>query len=206
MRPTEDPADYGLSAAQYAKVSAFMDAACVTLPLFYRPDCCIAATAIACDVLGGWLHMKLRPLAVQIEIANPAIVAQGRWPADQEEYRRWQTEYGAWWVSLGDPAAEGPGWSGHLVAVVYGTAVIDLSLPQASRPAKGIVLPAVLFEAGPGFLEGQARDLGVNGSLLVYRARPDDRSYASAPDWQDARRRAPAVRAIRDRMRAALRP
>jgi hypothetical protein len=196
----------GLSPWQYDKVAAFMDAAGRHLPRHYRPDCCIAATAIACDVLGG-LHMRIAPLVVQVDILNPPLAALGRCAEDQDEYERLVRESGAWWITLGwREATGGTGWPGHLVALACGGCVLDPTLPQASRPGKGIMLPPLAFAVSADFIAGrEPRVLEVNGCLLRYEAFPDDRSFTRSKDWQDPRRRGPAVKAIRDEVHARLR-
>jgi hypothetical protein len=198
------PNDYhGLSAPQWAKVAAYMDAAVDILPGLYRPDCCIAATKIATLVLADRLHMRVRPMTVEVDVVNAALAARDRLPETDAEYRQWQAEDGSYWLTLGarDATARPGHWPGHLVAIVYDRVLLDLTLAQASRPAHGIRLPALTVRVSAGFLTGaEGRVVELEDAVVAYRARPADRSFARARDWQDAHRHDAAVRLIRDRM------
>jgi hypothetical protein len=99
---------------QQRKLAAVMNAACRVFPRRYRADGCIAAARVLVDVLDR-LHVHCRPLAVVVDVFNPAMVARaaaegGRLPADTEEYHRWISDCGAWWLTLGgggEPAGAG---------------------------------------------------------------------------------------------------
>jgi hypothetical protein len=96
-------------------------------------------------------------------------------------------------VGSGDPE---PGkWPGHLVTVLGGQVLIDLTLDQADRPQHGILLPMpILAPCDPDFLAGQARVAGiVGGCRVVYEARPGDRSFERSNDWRSRKRRADVV-------------
>jgi hypothetical protein len=203
---------FALSDCQTRKLACVMDAACDELPRRYRPDCCIAAARVLIDVFAE-LHVRARPLAVSVDVFNPPFVQRaeangGRLPATTEEYQSWTAECGAWWLTLGHPASEPqPGkWPGHVVVVAWESILIDLSLPQAGRPERGINLVPLVVQVRPDDLDGTGRRVvDCNGCELHYLARPDDRTFLAAPDWQDRRRHEPTVREILARVRAELR-
>ncbi len=200
-----------LPPAQERKLAAVMNAACKVFPPRYRPDSCIAAARVLVDVLDR-LHVRARPLAVVADIFNAALLTRaqaegGRLPSDTAEYCRWVEEDGAWWLTLGPGGAEPePGkWPGHLAVVVWESVLIDLTLPQASRPRRGIVLAPVAVQVDRPFLTGECRRvIELGGCEAHYLARPEDRSYQAAPDWQDRSRHAGVVRAIVRRVRDEL--
>ncbi len=197
------PDTHGLSLVQWQKVAAFMDAALEVLPRLYRPDCCIAATRIACLVLGDRLHMRVRPLTVEAQVVNAALAARDRLPLTDAEYRRWQAEDGSYWLTLGarDATPRPSHWPGHLVAVIYDRVLVDLTLAQGSRPARGIRLPALTVQVSADVLTGaEGRVVELDGAVVAYHTRPADRSFAVARDWQEAGRHDAAVRLIRGRM------
>jgi hypothetical protein len=189
-----------------------MNAACDEMPRRYRPDCCIAAARVLIDVLAE-LHVKARPLSVSIDVFNRPFIERaeaegGGLPETTEEYQRWVAECGAWWLTLGHAASEAePGkWPGHVVVVAWESILVDLSLPQGSRPQRGIRLVPLAIRVKPDDLDGVGRRVvEVNGCELHYRGRPDDRSYQTAPDWQDRRRHEATVREILAHVRAELR-
>jgi hypothetical protein len=83
-----------------------------------------------------------------------------------------------------DDRQERPGWDGHLVAILESTVLVDLTLDQASRPEKNIVLHPGWSVVPTSFLAG--RDMAqcdMNGSRVSYSAMPADRSFTSAGDW-----------------------
>jgi hypothetical protein len=197
----------GLSPYQFAKATAYLDAACPELARRYKPACCIAAAQITCAVFQR-LHAKARPLVVEADIINPVAARlayeSGRVPTPEEQ-QSW-ADAGAWFVEIGarDVARPG-GWPGHLVVVLADRTLLDVTLPQCNRPTKGIRLPALLTEATPEFLAGrEPLVVRVNGCVICYRSRPGDRTYTSSPDWRDRERHEPAIRAIRSAMSLGL--
>jgi len=116
----------------------------------YRPDCCIAATAILIDVL-DYFRMTARPLSVLATVFNPAMSRR----IEREGMPTLEEAEGDWFlkgchslaVGLGDPE---PGkWPGHLVANLADKLLIDLTLDQADRPQHGIVLPMPIIAPFP---------------------------------------------------------
>lgn len=189
-----------LSERQNLILGSFMEAATRILPKLYKPDSCIATTRIAIDVLERF-HFKVRPLTVEVSIYNPAYTAKERHPDTPAEDEAWKSE-GCWAVVLGD---ESLGGTGHLAALVNEDSLIDLTLPQANRPHKQIVLPPVVVTNFPaGFPAGLENDISViNGCTVVYRARPAWHYYLRSKDWTHQRRLEPA-RKIEHWMRGDL--
>jgi hypothetical protein len=199
-----------LPPTQERKLAAVMNAACEVFLPRYRPDSCIAAARVLIDVFDR-LHAKVRPLSVVVDVINAAMVARaeaegGRLPADTEEYQRWIEESGCWWLTLGCGGDPKPGrWSGHVAVVAWEKVLIDLSLAQASRPQRGIVLAPAAIQVGRDFLSGSDRRVvPMNGSELHYLARPEDRSFMRSPDWCDRQRHRDVVREILRRARDEL--
>jgi len=208
--PTPTTSVWGLAPCQEAKLKALMDSACAVFPRLYRPDGCIAAGRVLLRVLER-LHVRARALPVVVEVANPVLVElierHGRCYETAEEAQRW-ADAGAWQVSLGLPDTEPqPGrWPGHLVVVAWEGVVLDLTLPQCNRPAKGIRLAPVAVRVPPEWLTGEGEQcFEMNGSQIAYVARPGDRSYLTTPDWRRPDRHAAAVEAIVRRVRDELR-
>jgi hypothetical protein len=196
-------------------LDAFMPAAASFLRRYYRPDCCLAATALCVDVLGGRLHLPARPAAVRLEVLNRAMVAylQSRPAGADADAGPGEVEAvvaaGGWSVVLGDPGheAEPDKWAGHVTCLVGDRLLVDLAAPQASRPARGIVLPPLAVPLPPGFSSGAA---GVtwdtpDGGLVRVRALPGHGGWERGPDWSDRARRTRAAAAVWPAVRAALR-
>jgi hypothetical protein len=178
-----------------------MDAACKVFPPRYRPDSCIAAARVLIDVFDR-LHVRARPLAVAVDVFNPAMVARsaasnGRLPETTEEYQQWIEESGCWWLTLGLGDPEPGRWLGHVAVVVWESVLLDLTLPQATRHERGIVLAPAAVQVWPEVLDGsERRVVQMNGCELHYQARPGDRSFMRARDWCDRRRHRGVVRSI----------
>jgi hypothetical protein len=158
----------------------------------YRPDCCIAATAILIDVLDHF-RLTAKPLSVIATVFNPAMsgrIEREGMPTLEAAERDWFPR-GCYSlaVGVGDPQ---PGkWPGHLVVNLGDQVLIDLTLDQADRTQHGIVLPMpIVAPFPPDFLTGDGQMVGlVNGCRVVYEARPADRSFERSNDWRSRKRR-----------------
>jgi hypothetical protein len=199
-----------LSAVQERKLAAVMNAICKVFPSHYRPDGCIAAARVLIEVFER-LHAKVRPLSVTVDVFNPAMVARseaegGRLPTDVSEYQRWVQESGCWWLTLGGGGESKPGrWSGHVAVIAWEKVLIDLTLTQANRPQRGIVLAPVVVEVGREFLDGSDRRvMTMNASELHYQTHPDDTSFMRSPDWCDRERHRNTIREILRKVRDDL--
>ncbi len=170
----------------------------------YRPDCCIAATAILIDVL-DYFRLTAWPLSVIATVYNPVmterILREGM-PTLEEAERDWIPN-GCYALAVGAGDPEPGKWAGHLVANLADQVLIDLTLDQADRPQHGIVLPMpIIAPFPPEFLteDGQLAGL-VNGCRVVYEARPSDRSFEHSNDWRSRKRRDAVVGAAIRRLK-----
>jgi hypothetical protein len=157
------------------------------LLLMVRPDCCILATAALIDVF-DYFKLTAKPLSVISTVFNPRMadrIALEGMPTPEEAERSWFPPHDtcrSLAVGAGDPE---PGkWPGHLVCVLDGKVLIDLTLDQADRPHRGIELPVpVIAPVNEEFLAGQGELVGmVNGCRVVYLARPEDRTFERSRD------------------------
>jgi hypothetical protein len=158
----------------------------------YRPDCCIAATAILIDVL-DYFRLTARPLSVIATVFNPAMsrrIEREGMPTLEEAERDWFPR-GCYSLAVGVGGPQLGKWPGHLVVNLADQVLIDLTLDQADRPQHGIVLPMpIVAPFPPDFLteDGQMAGL-INGCRVVYEARPADRSFDRSNDWRSRKRR-----------------
>jgi hypothetical protein len=167
------------------------------LAKYFRPDCCIGATRIAIDVLAGF-GVDAVPMPCEVLVFNPAYranVEAGRRAKDVGEMEAFGD--GSWTVGVGFGEDPRPGcWPGHLVAGVPSLGlVLDLTITQADRPARGIVLEPLLVAPSPAAVDGRGYCwFDVNGCAVGYRflrAAPD---WRGSRDWCDAgRSRKPAA-------------
>jgi hypothetical protein len=155
---------------------------------------CIFAAAVLLRVLRHKGYTAAYPLTARAIIYNPKSVERlRRWeahPTDPAAQREWLTD-GCRWLGLGvGTNAPPPGhWLGHLVVVLpnlFGDrhAVCDLTLAQASKPEWGIELGPACIRVPDTFTKGATEfKASFNGSLVVYLAFPDDRSYEATQAW-----------------------
>ena len=166
-----------------------VDALCrVGRPIILRyasPDSCIASCRIGMDVL-RMFGIRSHPIAVKAAVFNqkghefmdsghPDWVRQGR--------------DGAHSVGIGYGGPDPRKWDGHLVLLVRGRLLLDLSIDQAARPDKGIYLHAFRTVLPTGFLE-QGSGLVVQnpeGGTISYELNLGNRSWKFAPDWREGR-------------------
>lgn len=155
----------------------------------YKRDTCILHTRVAVDLLR---HAGLRaaPLAVQVAVFNPAFARWanelGRMPTSHDDMAATD---GAWAVHIGygaDPRAERPGFDGHVIATVNGRYALDLTIDQASRPQKGIVVGPHWWIMDDGFAAGGRVHAfrTASGAYLRYEAMPEERAFLNAGDWR----------------------
>lgn len=152
----------------------------------YKRDTCILHTRLAVDTLRA-AGLRARPLAAQVAVFNEAFAelarALGRMPAKGDDIpdEAWSVHIG-----YGTPvAAERPGYDGHVLAIVNERYAVDLTLDQASRPLKGIVVGPHWWEVREGFLTGEAVEIFARaGSYVRYEAMPGERGFLSAGDWR----------------------
>ena len=156
----------------------------------FNPDSCIASTRVG-QALLEMFRTESFALSVTLSIFNQAMMLrasqEGGLPPTQAVTKRWAAECGAWSVGVGFPVpgAGNDRWPGHLVLIVQRKWLWDLSIDQANRPERGIVFktPPVLTVT-ERFLRGREKLVEWwDGSLLVYDARPDDKSFRMSSNW-----------------------
>lgn len=137
-------------------LQAYVEAAREVLPHEFTPDCCLNGTRVCIEAL-KFHGVKAEPLVVDMMVANAVadrmFEEHDGWPKTDEEVQRWM-DLGTHVLQIDGKGIDGkPGWPHHLIAHV-GDYLIDSSLAQASRPAKGIELPWVCaFPRGPFLVE-----------------------------------------------------
>jgi hypothetical protein len=198
-------------------MDAILDVGRAAMLTRYAPNSCIAGVAIACEALWAYGYSGY-PVVVSTRVANPASAA---W-TDEQRALGWPDPPSrprpadGWNVDLGLPETPVVGRGGltagrelHMVAFVEDGApdegwLLDPTLDQAARPARGIhVEPSRLRigpDEGPRWLAGEAT-LGWHdrdGGLVLYTVRPGVTWYRSSPNWgrRDAAVRARIVGAI----------
>lgn len=179
---------------------------------FWNPDSCIASTRDAVDALHCF-RLRAEPLSVRTMVFNqPAwteIVVRDRFPQSKAEREEWFGPVGGHSLGIGYGADDPSGWPGHLVVLVENRWIVDLTLPQANRPAKWVVLTPLVFEAEPALLEGKTRQvMQVNDCVVIYeRAKRGDmqaEGWRTAKDWRDPKRHVEPFRLITTAMRMYL--
>jgi hypothetical protein len=153
---------------------------------------CIAATRMGLEVC-RYFGIAARPQSVRMMAVN--ALARAAITAGEEP--DWAA--GAWSVGIagnGQPQTPG-GWDGHLVLVADRT-LVDLSLDQASRPAKDLPLNAATFRLDDTFDHGEWVHYRLGPATVSYQ-QTRDLTWRTSPDWQarDRRWREPVARIIR---------
>lgn len=151
----------------------------------FRPDSCIASTAVGIDVLTRF-GVLAEPLPVRMMAFNAAfanrIEAGSPWPTNGE-ILRWAEEDGSYSVGIGLGEQQPNKWAGHLVVLAEKQWLIDLSIDQASRPQYKMVFDPLCIEVDAGFLAGEPKVFRYDGCVLRFDCLKDNHGYATAPDW-----------------------
>lgn len=196
--------------ATMTKVRGVLDALVDNIPALlaaggYGPDSCVRATRTACLALNE-VGLKGSPLAVGFGGYSPRYVAALRngevdahaplKDASGDVLDRLAAE-GAWSVLIGHPSTpRHPGrWPGHLVTLVERRWLVDVTLHQASRPAKGMVFEPHYLRVTPGFMAGAAATFSSREAIGVYQ-RIENNTYLVSPDWAGVSRDDPMVRSL----------
>jgi hypothetical protein len=157
-----------------------------------RADSCISSTKILVK-LARALGLKAEPQSVVGEVFNPAMA---RWldehswdpPNTRAEQER-LAKIGGRFLVVGyedhpDAHKEDGRWNGHLVAVVEGQWMFDLTFDQFHRPQKSIPVLGPLVVPWTPEGTAQKRDDGV---AMRFFPRGEEssqtREYETAPDW-----------------------
>jgi len=163
---------------------------------------CVLASLVAMDVLQACGFDDAAVLPCTVVAANAGALEYERLAPslalDKQQLlaERLMAEKNAHSVMIGameDPDPAG-GWSGHLVVVVKGR-LLDLTLEQASRPAKGILLQAMwvalhvpepTIVADGTLVAGAQHDQSLTS--VRWYATPSNTRYQTAPDAATDRR------------------
>lgn len=155
---------------------------------YFRADCCIAASKVAYMFM---LRLGIRTIP---KVTKFTVHTENLW----ERYQRGEFDGkfhdDEWSVAIGYGLVrdEKHGFDGHLVALAWEgdeKFLIDLSLGQAARPQKGIVIPdGIAVNPGAGF----PVTLRLNSCVLRY-SEGNNRKYEMSPDWLIGSRTQPIV-------------
>jgi hypothetical protein len=187
-----------------ATVPIVADVMGALLPEVYRPNCCIAATRIACHVFEQ-LGVRADPMVVMTCAFSPGwaryvIQHDGATPPRDE----WRDD--VWSVGLGVPDDEPPPpgtypadasvFNGHMIALLTFDSgqrvIVDPSLGQGHRPDHDLPLPQVGIVPLRPSESFEPRDQIVrydpeSGVALMYQRMADPPEYEHATDWAGMR-------------------
>jgi len=134
-------------------------------------DECILFTRMAVDVCRE-RGIRAKPLPVSVEMTatadpgTPVLLGfEGQRPPDAPD------DY----------------WDGHLVPILDGRLLVDLSIDSIARPEIDLEPEPFVAEVRPEFLAGGSLDLPVSGGQARYRAHPERRDYRDLPAWAQAK-------------------
>jgi hypothetical protein len=149
---------------------------------YVSADSCISSCNIGVQVLRQF-NIRSHPIAVKFAAFNQK--AHEFLLAGHPEWAK-QERDGAYGVGAG--YGHGPSddaWDGHLVLVVRGRYLLDLSADQASRPNRGIHITPLWFilPVGGGFVRKIALT-NEKGGTVSYEPDPANTSWRVAPDWK----------------------
>ena len=162
----------------------------------YSRDSCIASTRILIELLEAQ-RAPARALVVRCAVLNRAAHEMMRRGTPEPGSEEWLAA-GGWGLGIGYPGEQLPGrWVGHLVAILEERVLVDLSLDQANRPARGIELAPLIAQVDAKFLRGRRPIMGDFGETFVrYEADPNNRSYEVSRDWHMPERHGPTISRI----------
>jgi hypothetical protein len=154
---------------------------------------CIQGSALLLKVLHGVGFPDAYPLAVGVTVCNDAFLefSKTNKPAFDEEGMRRFEEAGCLMMNVGYGGLTllgEEGWDGHLVVVVPRISgerhiMVDLTIVQLDRPELGARMNPLLLGIGDAFVNGESpSQFNQNGLLIMYEARPNDRSYRDDGD------------------------
>lgn len=158
---------------------------------------CILSTNVLLRVL-DYFEIPARPekfeTAVLNEVAKDWVVAE----RDMSDDGAACAAAGGWVVQIDTENDDGSGYPGHLAVVTDDLALLDASLRQFHRPARGIHVPSTeAFQLAPSWRD-QPSVFPLGDAWALYVHRPDIRDYGYSPDWGADRGRRLAALAIRD--------
>ena len=177
----------------------------------YKRDSCIAASRIGMDFLAELgIHseaVRVEAMLISADLAN-RYRQEGRLPSSQEERERWVAETGGHSVGLGYPMGDGkPGL--HVVLLVAGRWLWDLSIDQADRRHLGLRVPgplAIDLEDAEAFKRGKVWQRSTeDGDFVSYRiAAERSEDWRQSNNWRRDGRDAPDRRELVEALLASL--
>jgi hypothetical protein len=153
----------------------------------YRPDSCLESCRIGQMVLKEF-GIASSPCSARVMAANPELAkyveTHNKLPATPEE----MDSFGGWLVQCGHTGEkEIDKWDGHLVLLTRvgeQTYLIDLSIDQASRPHKNMILEPVAHLCSLEFRTRNKMAIdNAAGCHLEYELFPADKSFLGATGW-----------------------
>jgi hypothetical protein len=166
---------------------------------------CIASTRVGLLALAEF-GVQAHPQAVEYLIVNNdfrELTAElGRMPSVEEQ----QTLRDGAAHSFGLGVNRGPDDTGHVAIAVGARLLVDLSIDQASRPAKGWAFYEPLVATLPGgWKKGAERYMTHTPTYTIgIQAIRDNKAYLRSRDWTLRERWEPTVRKVVAAMRREL--
>jgi len=160
---------------------------------YFTETSCINTTRVLLEVFRAY-GLAASAFPVRCMIFSRKFIEradrEGRLPEGEAEIRSWCAEDGVYSVGIGfgAPGMAADRWPGHLVIQAGKHYMLDATVDQASRPARGICLPEmVLLDSVPlDFWRGggAAVTTSPDGSAIRYEPDPANTSYRDSPGWQ----------------------
>ena len=158
---------------------------------YFGSDSCINSTRVLLEICRAY-GLAADGFPVRTQVFSRAFMQrahrEGRLPEDHE-LRSWCAQPGVWSVGIGygTPEMDATRWPGHLVLRAGRSYLIDATISQASRPARGIAMPDMLvidavppeFWRGHGIVTADTPD----GSWLRYEPDLGNTYYLHSPGW-----------------------
>ena len=169
---------------------------------------CIMAAAVLIDVLNTQGVKDAYPLTVKPRILNPKFTSRLKrepFPQTPQLQAEWSAD-GCSIVAIGHGEGSSRQWPAHLIVIIPKAldgrnAALDLTVTQANVPAWGIELIPLMMAVPDEFLKGAKEfKAPVNGSIVIYQAFPEDRSFEETPLWRKKEGRNPIVNRILSRL------
>lgn len=175
-----------------AQIERLLDRMVEVLPALmtekgYGRDSCILHSRVAVDFLRR-RGLRVRALTVSVSVFNEPWAAWlqelGRMPTNDD-----QPPTNIWSVHIGSGAPDEvkarPGYDGHVIVIVNERYAVDLTIDQASRPAKGILVGPHWWVVDHSFITGASAHAFVTTThtYVRYEAMPEERGFLTVPDW-----------------------
>jgi len=164
----------------------------------YGPNACIICTRIAVESFRK-RGIRAQPLAVTATIYNPSWTRY----LSAHDHAGAEHDLQAHRVVLGFSGNAPPGtWDGHVVCIVEGRTLLDLTLDQVNEFGHGFDVTPAHLPIPRGLLRGGSVCFTSRGCHVQYDAKPVERAYLTFEDWSDRTERAPVMRLVDALLRA----